>query len=81
MTTQERARQALSGLTPRQRELVVLLAKGMTCQEIADAIGVALNTVKAYRTEAFSRLGLKKVAQVGVLCALAGEVTEWSGAA
>lgn len=35
-------------LTPRQREVVRLLADGYSCPEVARRLGIALNTVRVH---------------------------------
>jgi DNA-binding CsgD family transcriptional regulator len=43
-------------LTPRQLEIAQFAASGCTNAEIADALGISINTVKARLKEAFDRL-------------------------
>jgi DNA-binding NarL/FixJ family response regulator len=49
---------ALSGLelTPQQREVAVGLAKGSSNRELADVIGVSINTVAYHVKQLFRRL-------------------------
>lgn len=51
-------------LSKRQLEVLSLMAKGMTNAEIADALGLSLNTVKVYVSGILARLGLQSRAQV-----------------
>jgi DNA-binding NarL/FixJ family response regulator len=44
-------------LTPKQREIMVLLASGYRRQEIADELGVMMETVKSHLKTAYERLG------------------------
>jgi DNA-binding CsgD family transcriptional regulator len=45
-------------LTPRQEEVVGLMAKGHTNAQIADALGITLDGAKAHVSEIISRLGV-----------------------
>lgn len=49
-------------LTPRQREVLQLVAEGHSNKEIASRLQVALKTVEAHRTELMERLGIHGVA-------------------
>ena len=48
-----------SRLTPRERELVQLLAEGKSNKEAADALGITLNTVETHRKNVMSKLRLR----------------------
>lgn len=48
-----------SGLTPRDRQILGHLAKGMTNQEIAHDLGVNIRTVKHYLTQVFRRMSVR----------------------
>jgi DNA-binding NarL/FixJ family response regulator len=60
------ARSAAGGtyevLTPRQREVLQLIAEGLSTKEIAARLGVGLKTVESHRTELMERLGIHGVA-------------------
>jgi DNA-binding NarL/FixJ family response regulator len=43
-----RRRDAVTGLTPRQREVLDLMGRGLTNKEIADVLGIAALTVKVH---------------------------------
>jgi DNA-binding NarL/FixJ family response regulator len=49
-------------LTPRQREVLQLIAEGLSTKEIAWRLGVSLKTVETHRTELMERLGIHGVA-------------------
>lgn len=53
-----------SALSKRQRDVLELMAKGMTNAEIAEKLGLSLNTVKVYVSGILARLGLQSRAQV-----------------
>jgi DNA-binding CsgD family transcriptional regulator len=46
-------------LAPRQHEVAALAANGRTNAEIADALGISINTVKLRLKQAFARLGVE----------------------
>jgi two-component system, NarL family, response regulator LiaR len=48
-----------SDLTPRERELLALMARGMTNQAIVDELGVAMATVKFHVTNIHEKLGVE----------------------
>jgi DNA-binding NarL/FixJ family response regulator len=49
-------------LTPRQREVLQLVAEGHSNKEIATRLNVSLKTVETHRTELMERLGIHGVA-------------------
>jgi LuxR family maltose regulon positive regulatory protein len=51
-------------LTPRERELARLAVTGMTYKSIADALGLAPNTVKRYFAALFKKLGVSNREQL-----------------
>jgi DNA-binding NarL/FixJ family response regulator len=48
----------LDGLTPREREVLVLMAEGRSNQGIADVLVITLRAVEKYVSSIFSKLGL-----------------------
>lgn len=46
-------------LSPRQQEVLELMAQGMTNSEIGDELGVTERTVKAYAQELYDKLGVR----------------------
>ena len=56
------ARTGYEVLTPRQREVLQLIAEGLSTKEIAARLGVGLKTVESHRTELMERLGIHGVA-------------------
>ena len=46
-------------LTPRQREILSLIAKGKRDREIAEVLGITLRTVWSHLHEIYGRLGVK----------------------
>jgi DNA-binding NarL/FixJ family response regulator len=53
---------SLDRLTPRQREILQLIAEGRTTQEIAHILNVSVKTVETHRSDLMERLGLYDVA-------------------
>lgn len=50
-------------LTPRQREILGLVASGLSTAEIAARLGITPGTVKAHLTMIYSRIGVKNRVQ------------------
>jgi DNA-binding NarL/FixJ family response regulator len=53
---------ALEALTPRQREILQLIAEGRSTKEIAFALKVSIKTVETHRAALMERLGIHDVA-------------------
>lgn len=51
------------GLTPREMEVLQHMSKGLSNQEIADAMFVSLNTVKTHISNVFSKLDVQRRTQ------------------
>ena len=51
-------------LTPRQREILQLIAEGHPTKAIAKGLGISLKTAETHRTQLMERLGVHSVAQV-----------------
>ncbi len=52
-----------AALTPRQREIVLLLAEGLVPKQIAARLGIAWSTVRQHCHAAYGRLGVVNAAQ------------------
>lgn len=48
-----------AGLSPREREVLALLARGHTNQEVADRLFLSVKTVETYRARSADKLGLR----------------------
>ncbi|MGO9338631.1 MAG: response regulator transcription factor [Terracidiphilus sp.] len=51
------------GITPRELEVLVLIAEGMSNREIAQKLFVSENTVKTHSSRVFDKLGAKRRTQ------------------
>lgn len=54
-------RRRLESLTPREREVMHLVVKGLMNKEIADVLGAALKTVKVHRGRVMKKMGVQSV--------------------
>lgn len=54
--------QASTALTAREREVLRLIADGLSCPEIAQRLGVSPRTVETHRAHMMSKLDLRKTA-------------------
>ena len=59
----------LAGLTEREREIVGLIAEGLTNRQIGERLFFAEKTVKNYVSSILSKLGLERRTQAAVLAA------------
>jgi DNA-binding NarL/FixJ family response regulator len=59
----QRGRSALDELTPREREILGLMAEGRSNQAIADRLVLELKTVEGHVRAIFSKLGLEPTAE------------------
>ncbi len=55
---------ALDALTPREREVLKLVAEGRTNQEIANQLVISIKTVQAHRANMMEKLGLQDITQL-----------------
>ena len=53
-----------SVLTPRQREVLKLVAKGLAAKEIASRLGISARTVEYHKYKAMEGLGLRTTADL-----------------
>jgi DNA-binding NarL/FixJ family response regulator len=51
-------------LTPREREIVKLLAEGKSSREVATALGISLKTAETHRTNLMRKLQLHTVSEL-----------------
>jgi DNA-binding NarL/FixJ family response regulator len=68
----ETARDALNGLSPRERDVVNAVAGGLTNADIADQLYMSVPTVKAHVTHILTKLGVTNRTQIALLAHDAG---------
>lgn len=51
-------------LTPREREIVQLVAEGKSTKELADQLGISVKTAETHRSNIMRKLGLRSVSEV-----------------
>ena len=59
-------RERYERLTPREREVCVMVARGMPNKQIAAALGTAERTVKAHRARVMAKMGAQSVADLAI---------------
>jgi two-component system response regulator FixJ len=62
----------MSRLTPRERELLAMLAAGKTSKEIASVLTVSVKTVDNHRAHLLAKLDASNVAELAALAVRAG---------
>ena len=58
----ERKRSRVESLTPREREVLLRVAKGLTNREVAEEFGISPRTVETHRERVMSKLRIRTVA-------------------
>ncbi len=74
-TARDRATQ-LSVLTPREMEVLKLVAEGYTNQEIANQLVVSIKTVQAHRANVMEKLGLRNITHLVRFAVRAGLIPD-----
>jgi DNA-binding NarL/FixJ family response regulator len=64
MGAQPASRKEPAGLTPRQREVLTMVAQGLTYKEVGARLGLSARTVKYHMSEIMQQLHLEHRAQV-----------------
>ena len=59
----DQARLVSLGITPRELEILELIAQGLSNKEIADRVFVSENTVKTHSSRVFDKLGARRRTQ------------------
>jgi DNA-binding NarL/FixJ family response regulator len=54
----------LGGLTPREREMLQLIAEGKTTKEMADSLHVSVKTIETHRRNVMQKLHLHSIAEL-----------------
>lgn len=66
----------LQALTPREMEVLKLVAEGHTNQEIADQLVISIKTVQAHRANVMEKLGLRNVTHLVRFAVRAGLIQD-----
>jgi DNA-binding CsgD family transcriptional regulator len=53
-----------SNLSPREREIVHLLAEGKTTKEVAAVLGISTKTAETHRTNIMRQMGYRSVVEL-----------------
>jgi DNA-binding NarL/FixJ family response regulator len=65
----------VDALTPRQREILQLIASGKSTKQIAHDLGLSVKTVETHRAQLMERLGIRDVAGLVRLAIRAGLIS------
>jgi NarL family two-component system response regulator LiaR len=65
--TLDEARRESLGITPRELEILELIAVGLSNREIAERVNVSENTVKTHSSRVFDKLGVSRRTQAVAL--------------
>jgi RNA polymerase sigma factor (sigma-70 family) len=60
----DKQRGRLDALTPREREVMLQVARGLTSREIGEAFGISPRTVETHRERVMAKLRMKSVADL-----------------
>ena len=71
-----RAEPAGRPLSPREREVLLLVAEGLGGKQVARALGISPKTVEHHKTRAFAKLGVPN--QAAAVAALMEEEYRWN---
>jgi len=71
----DEARRDKLGITPRELEILELIAAGLSNREIAEKVFVSENTVKTHSSRLFDKLGAKRRTQAVQIAKDAGLIT------
>lgn len=70
--TRDAILERLESLTPREQEIMLLLITGAPNKVVADALAIAVKTVKVHRAHVMEKMGVRSAAELLHLCHLAG---------
>lgn len=76
LTLQEAAQPSSDGLSAREKEVLVLVAKGLTNKEIAEKLYLSVFTVTTHRKNITQKLGIRSIAGLTVYAIINGLVSE-----
>lgn len=68
-------------LTPREQQIIALIARGLDSRQIATNLGIAYYTVRKHRSNILAKLELSSAAQLAAFAAhaepSASDLTSW----
>lgn len=68
-----------STLTPRETDVLRLIARGFTAKRIARHLGISVKTVERHKTKMYAKLGVSnQAAAAAALVAIAPETRQWN---
>lgn len=70
----QEAREACAKLSPRYREVLVLISTGLTAKEVAAAMGLTDGSVEKYARRIVKTLGVRRMIEAAVIATKAGLV-------
>ena len=50
--------------TDREREVIIACREGLLCKEIADRMGISINTINTYKKRIFQKLGINTTVEI-----------------
>ena len=71
----DRPEAALAGLTERERQVLALIAEGLSSKQIAKQLGVSLKTIESHRANLMDKLDIHKVSGLVRFAIRSGLVT------
>ena len=66
LTPRQIAKKEFGGLTPREREIAVLIARGKSNREIADELVISETTAERHVANVLSKLGFNSRTQIAI---------------
>lgn len=64
----------ITALTPREIEVLKLVAEGFSTREIAEVLHISLNTASCHRARMMDKIGVHRAAEVAAYAILHGHV-------
>lgn len=55
---------ALSPLSPREREVLAMLAEGLAIKQVADQLALSVKTIETHRKAIMDKLGIHSIAEL-----------------